>query len=146
MLCYHIYNLKSLAQFNILSGIPTMLNIRSLLRQTHRFACFMMMLCFAGVSFAETPHVAADIAPVHSLVARVMDGVGTPSLIIAPGASPHEYSLRPSEAVFALLSPTLTLVVRLAGRQWGHRYPRARVGDGATGTALYRSRADVHDE
>ena len=58
----------------------------------------MMMLCFAGVSFAETPHVAADIAPVHSIVARVMDGVGTPSLIIAPGASPHEYSLRPSEA------------------------------------------------
>ena len=98
MLCYHIYKLKSLAQFNVLSGIPTMRNIRSLLRQTHRFACFMMMLCFASVSFAETPHVAADIAPVHSLVARVMDGVGAPSLIIAPGASPHEYSLRPSEA------------------------------------------------
>jgi zinc transport system substrate-binding protein len=27
-----------------------------------------------------------------------MDGVGTPDLIIQPGASPHEYSLRPSEA------------------------------------------------
>jgi zinc transport system substrate-binding protein len=39
-----------------------------------------------------------DIAPVHSLVARVMDGVGTPDLIVQPGASPHEYSLRPSEA------------------------------------------------
>jgi zinc transport system substrate-binding protein len=35
---------------------------------------------------------------VHSLVARVMDGVDTPALIIAAGASPHEYSLRPSEA------------------------------------------------
>jgi zinc transport system substrate-binding protein len=42
--------------------------------------------------------VAVDIAPVHSLVARVMEGVGTPDLIVAPGASPHEYSLRPSEA------------------------------------------------
>jgi len=47
---------------------------------------------------ADVPKVAADIAPVHSLVARVMQGVGVPSLIVAPGASPHEYSLRPSEA------------------------------------------------
>ncbi len=47
---------------------------------------------------AEVPNVAVDIAPVHSLVARVMQGVGTPELILPPGASPHEYSLRPSEA------------------------------------------------
>ncbi len=51
-----------------------------------------------GIAFAEVPRVTVDIAPVHSLVARVMDGVGEPSLIVAPGASPHEYSLRPSEA------------------------------------------------
>lgn len=51
-----------------------------------------------GAAFAEVPQVAVDIAPVHSLVARVMDGVGTPDLIVQPGASPHEYSLRPSEA------------------------------------------------
>lgn len=51
-----------------------------------------------GVAFAEVPRVAVDIAPVHSLVARVMEGVGTPDLIIQSGASPHEYSLRPSEA------------------------------------------------
>jgi zinc transport system substrate-binding protein len=47
---------------------------------------------------ADVPRVAVDIAPVHSLVARVMEGVGTPDLILPPGASPHEYSLRPSEA------------------------------------------------
>lgn len=52
----------------------------------------------AGTALAEAPNVAVDIAPVHSLVARVMDGVGTPDLIIQSGASPHEYSLRPSEA------------------------------------------------
>ena len=51
-----------------------------------------------GAAYADTPQVAVDIAPVHSLVARVMDGVGTPDLIIQSGASPHEYSLRPSEA------------------------------------------------
>jgi zinc transport system substrate-binding protein len=51
-----------------------------------------------GTAVAEVPHVATDIAPIHSLVARVMDGVGTPDLIVQPGGSPHEYSLRPSEA------------------------------------------------
>jgi zinc transport system substrate-binding protein len=52
----------------------------------------------AGTAMAEVPRVAVDIAPVHSLVARVMEGVGTPDLIVPAGASPHEYSLRPSEA------------------------------------------------
>jgi zinc transport system substrate-binding protein len=51
-----------------------------------------------GTAMADVPNVAADIAPVHSLVARVMQGVGEPTLIVAPGASPHEYNLRPSEA------------------------------------------------
>ena len=51
-----------------------------------------------GTASADAPRVAVDIAPVHSLVTRVMEGVGTPHLIIQAGASPHEYSLRPSEA------------------------------------------------
>ncbi len=57
-------------------------------------------------AFANVPNVATDIAPVHSLVARVMDGLGTPDLVISQGASPHEYSLRPSEAG-ALQEPDL---------------------------------------
>ena len=68
-----------------------------------------------GTAMADVPRVAVDIAPVHSLVARVMQGVGDPSLIVAPGASPHEYSLRPSEAaalqeadLVFWLSPDLT--------------------------------------
>ncbi|WP_050528530.1 zinc ABC transporter substrate-binding protein [Pseudorhodobacter aquimaris] len=51
-----------------------------------------------STALAQAPRVATDIAPVHSLVARVMDGVGTPELIVQSGASPHEYALRPSEA------------------------------------------------
>ncbi|PWR02632.1 zinc transporter [Meridianimarinicoccus roseus] len=44
------------------------------------------------------PRVAADIPPVHALVAQVMDGIGTPDLIMGGGASPHGHALRPSEA------------------------------------------------
>ena len=52
----------------------------------------------AGIAIADVPKVAVDIAPVHSLVSKVMNGVGRPQLIIPAGASPHEYQLRPSEA------------------------------------------------
>ena len=53
-----------------------------------------------GASFAvaDVPKVAVDIAPVHSLVSKVMNGLGKPNLIIPAEASPHEYQLRPSEA------------------------------------------------
>jgi zinc transport system substrate-binding protein len=44
------------------------------------------------------PRVVADIAPVHSLVAQVMEGVGEPELLLRAGASPHDYSMKPSEA------------------------------------------------
>ncbi|MFT6905840.1 MAG: zinc transport system substrate-binding protein [Oleiphilaceae bacterium] len=47
---------------------------------------------------AAVPNVAVDIAPVHSLVSQVMDGVGQPDLLVPASASPHEYSLRPSQA------------------------------------------------
>lgn len=52
----------------------------------------------AGAAMAETPRVVADIAPVQSLVAQVMQGVGTPSLLVPQGVSPHGYTMRPSEA------------------------------------------------
>lgn len=42
------------------------------------------------------PRVIADIAPVHGLVARVMMGIGTPVLLVEPGASAHDFSLSPS--------------------------------------------------
>ncbi|MCC2110766.1 MAG: zinc ABC transporter substrate-binding protein, partial [Hyphomicrobiales bacterium] len=40
----------------------------------------------------------ASIKPVHSLVAGVMDGIGTPLLILGGAGSPHSYSLKPSQA------------------------------------------------
>ena len=52
----------------------------------------------AGATNADVPRVATDIAPVHGLVSSVMGDLGTPSLIVQPGASPHGYAMRPSEA------------------------------------------------
>jgi zinc transport system substrate-binding protein len=49
-------------------------------------------------ALAEPPAVVASIKPVYSLVAGVMAGLGTPALIVHGAASPHTYSLRPSDA------------------------------------------------
>ena len=49
-------------------------------------------------AYADPPAVVTSIKPVHALVAGVMQGVGTPSLIIEGAGSPHTYSLRPSKA------------------------------------------------
>ena len=42
--------------------------------------------------------VVASIKPVHSLVSAVMAGVGEPHLIIRGRASPHTFTMRPSDA------------------------------------------------
>ncbi|TDK42183.1 zinc ABC transporter substrate-binding protein [Antarcticimicrobium luteum] len=60
------------------------------------FAACLSLL--AGPLRAEVPQVVTDIAPVHALTAQVMDGVGTPELLVRPGQSPHSYALRPSQA------------------------------------------------
>ena len=53
---------------------------------------------FAASPALSAPRVVADILPIQSLVARVMEGVGTPASVVPPGASPHAYAMRPSEA------------------------------------------------
>jgi zinc transport system substrate-binding protein len=42
--------------------------------------------------------VVASIAPLHSLVVGVMNGIGTPALIVRGYGSPHSYQMRPSDA------------------------------------------------
>ena len=55
-------------------------------------------LWLSGMVSADVPQVTTDIPVTHSLVTRVMAGIGTPDLIVNRGASPHDYSLRPSNA------------------------------------------------
>jgi len=46
---------------------------------------------------ADTP-IVVSIKPIHSLVSGVMEGVGSPTLILKGASSPHTYSLAPSQA------------------------------------------------
>lgn len=57
-----------------------------------------MALCLSPtLLMAETPNVVTDFAPIHSLAAQVMDGVGEPELLLPQGADPHGFQMRPSQ-------------------------------------------------
>lgn len=52
----------------------------------------------ASEAYAADPRVVVTIKPVHALVTRVMDGIGSPHLLVGGTASPHTFSLKPSDA------------------------------------------------
>lgn len=87
---------------------------------------------FAAVPALAAPAVATDIAPVQSLVARVMQGVGEPALILPPGASPHDYAMRPSGAS-ALASADIVFWIGPALTPW---FGRAVESLGADATSV----------
>ena len=63
-----------------------------------RLLALLTLLSLSGAVAATPPNVVASIQPIHSLVAGVMSGVGEPLLLIRGGESPHDFSLRPSDA------------------------------------------------
>lgn len=56
------------------------------------------LLCSTSSFAAIQDEVVVSIKPLHSLVSAVMEGVGTPKLIVQGAGSAHSYSLKPSDA------------------------------------------------
>ncbi|MGO4001756.1 zinc ABC transporter substrate-binding protein ZnuA [Pseudomonas fluorescens] len=53
---------------------------------------------FLAISAAQAEvKVLTSIKPVQLIAAAVQDGVGVPEVLLPPGASPHNYALRPSD-------------------------------------------------
>ena len=59
---------------------------------------FAISLSLAPIAQAEPPRVVTSIAPLQGLVADIMTGVGTPTLLLGEAISPHGFALRPSQA------------------------------------------------
>ena len=55
---------------------------------------FLAQTAMAGDSLK----VGVSIKPIHSIVSAVMEGVGSPFLIVEGSGSPHTYNLKPSQA------------------------------------------------
>ena len=61
-------------------------------------ALTMALVARLAAPASAAPKVVVSIKPLHSLVAGVMKGVGEPYLLIKGAASPHTFSLKPSDA------------------------------------------------
>jgi zinc transport system substrate-binding protein len=79
-----------LRMFNAMSGTPS----RGLIPAAMAIASATVL---AAQARAET-QVMVTIKPVHALVARVMEGAGSPGLLVSGASSPHTFSMKPSHA------------------------------------------------
>ena len=83
-------------------------------RNRGRLGLALLLLGLGMAPAVAEPKVVVTIKPLHALVAQVMAGVGSPTLLVNGLASPHTYALRPSEAralnaadVFVRMSDTV---------------------------------------
>jgi zinc transport system substrate-binding protein len=58
---------------------------------------FAAYVALVAPSVAAEPKVVATVAPVHSLVWAVTEGITEPALLLPSSASPHNFQLRPSQ-------------------------------------------------
>ncbi|KJK15556.1 zinc ABC transporter substrate-binding protein [Pseudomonas sp. NPDC087612] len=62
------------------------------------FALFVAFIATLVMAQAQAEvRVLTSIKPLQQIAAAVQDGVGTPEVLLPPGASPHHYALRPSD-------------------------------------------------
>jgi zinc transport system substrate-binding protein len=64
----------------------------------HLFPAVAALVLTSGAALSDPLRIATDILPVQSLVAMVAGDLALPDVIVRPGASPHGYALRPSDA------------------------------------------------
>ena len=92
----------------------------------------LAMMSLGTAARAEVPRVVTDIPPVGSLVAQVMGKLGTPEVLTGKGSDPHDFQLRPSQAV-ALSRADLVFWVGPELTPW---LARALKGTGAASKAV----------
>ncbi|SDT02821.1 zinc transport system substrate-binding protein [Halopseudomonas litoralis] len=114
-------------------------------------ACTLSMSMSA---MAATPSVLTTIKPVQLIAAAVLDGVAEPDVLLPPGASPHNYALRPSDRRRIASADRLYWVgpdLERFLQQLLDSQPRARRLDVISGVTLRsfddaHQHADEHDE
>jgi len=67
------------------------------MKKIHLITTLIGLLAFSTLAKADLK-VVTSIKPIHSLVSYIMDGVGSPGLIVDGYNSPHSFQLKPSHA------------------------------------------------
>jgi zinc transport system substrate-binding protein len=60
-------------------------------------AALLLLLWTLPAGAADAARVVVSIKPIHALVAGIMEGTGTPELLLKGNQSPHSFALRPSD-------------------------------------------------
>lgn len=66
-------------------------------RKAQSMRHLLALLLTGSAAMAEVPRVVTDIPAVHSIVGMVMGKLGTPELLLEPGADEHDFQLKPSQ-------------------------------------------------
>ncbi|WP_375280379.1 zinc ABC transporter substrate-binding protein [Pseudooctadecabacter sp.] len=82
-----------------------------------RLPLLTSLACLPLSATAEVPQVVTDIAPIHSLVSQVMEGLGKPDVLVSGGASPHDFQFSFDQAD-AVQSADLVIWVGPALTPW----------------------------
>jgi len=65
----------------------------------HLIVCGVLSVVASSVALAsQVPNVVVSIKPLHAWASAVMEGVGTPELLVKGTGSEHGYALKPSDA------------------------------------------------
>lgn len=91
---------------------------------------FSITLLLAPLVNAEPLRVVTSIAPLQALVSDVMEGVGTPTLLLGEATSAHEFAMRPSQAK-AISDADVIFYVGQNMEPWLEKALRSRKNDGA---------------
>ncbi len=67
------------------------------MKKIHLISTLIGLLAFSTLAKADVK-VVASIKPIHSMASYIMDGVGSPGLIVDGYNSPHSFQLKPSHA------------------------------------------------
>ena len=67
------------------------------MKKIHLISMLIVLLAFSTLAKADLK-VVTSIKPIHSLASYIMDGVGSPGLIVDGYNSPHSFQLKPSHA------------------------------------------------
>ncbi|MDA9606260.1 zinc ABC transporter substrate-binding protein [Candidatus Pelagibacter sp.] len=67
------------------------------MKKIHLISTLIGLLAFSTISKADLK-VVTSIKPIHSLASYIMEGVGSPGLIVDGYNSPHSFQLKPSHA------------------------------------------------
>jgi len=68
------------------------------LQQIRKLIFSVVIFCAPTLALAGPPDVVASIKPVQGLVLAVMGEIGEPTVLLPASASPHSFTLKPSQA------------------------------------------------